>query len=105
MLNLPEMQLVHTASFVVSPLVNSSPFGHVVFEVRHAPVSSFAENVPVSHGVHDESVDDVPTAYPLPATHDECVQLLHAVPSGLNVLPVHAPAQCTSAVGVPAMSG
>ena len=65
MLNLPDVQLVHTASFVASPLVNPSPFGQVIFEVRHAPVSSFAENVvPSRHGVQDESVDAVPTAYP-----------------------------------------
>ena len=97
---------MHTASFVASPVVNPSPFGHVGLELRHAPVSSFAENVvPSTHGVHDESVDDVPAAYPLPAPHDECVHILHAVPSGVNVLSVHGAPQCTSAVGVPVMSG
>ena len=55
-----ELQISQTASFVVSPTVNPCPTGHVVVEVRHAPVSSFAENVPVSHSVHDESVDVVP---------------------------------------------
>ena len=59
-LYLPESQLAQTASLVVSPTVNPCPAGHDVVEVRHAPVSSEAENVPLTHGVHDESVDDVP---------------------------------------------